>query len=53
MWHNKVFKCESSVESKGFVLVLGDYYCGGSGAVVKVLIMNIYAPCSNKDKVFL
>jgi len=53
MWDNKVFKCESSVEGKGFVLVMGDYCCAGSGSVVKVLIMNIYAPCSIKDKVLL
>jgi len=53
MWDNKVFKCESSVEGKCFVLIMGDYCCGGSGTVVTVLIMNIYAPCSNKDKVLL
>ena len=53
MWDNKLFKCESSVKGKGFVLVMGDYCCGESGVVVKVLILNIYAPCSIKDKVLL
>jgi len=53
MWDNKVFKCETSMEGKGYVLVQGDYNNGVSGTAVKVLIMNIYGPCSNKDKVLL
>jgi len=53
MWDNKVFKCESSVDGKGFVLVMGIICCGASDTAVKVLIMNIYAPCSIKDKVLL
>jgi len=53
MWDNKVFKCETSVEGKGFLIVMGDYSSGASGTVVKVLIMNIYAPYSKKDKVLL
>ena len=50
---NKVFKCDLSVKGKGFVLVVEDYKCGVSGPNVNVLIMNIYAPCSNKEKVLL
>ena len=48
MWDNKVFKCVSVEEGKGYVLLAVDYKYGASDSNVKVLIMNVYAPCSNK-----
>lgn len=53
MWDNKVFKSASSMDERGYVLVEGEYLCGASGSQVKVAIMNIYAPCSNREKVLL
>jgi len=43
MWNNKMFKCESYVEGKSFILVMEDYNYEGSDTIVKVLIMNTYA----------
>jgi len=48
-----VFKCEKSLEEKGYVLVEGVYSSSAPGTTMKVLIMNIYTPCSYKDKVLL
>jgi len=53
MWDNKVFNCTKSVDGKGYVLVEGEYNCVTSGKNVKVVIMNIYAPCPSKEKVLL
>ena len=46
-----MFKSDKNVEGKGFVLVEGVYSNSASSTAVKVLVMNIYALCSNKDKV--
>ena len=53
MWDNKIFNCDMSEEGNGFVLVVRDYKYGVFGQDVKVLIMNIYAPCSNKEKMII
>jgi len=53
MWDNKVFNCTKFVDGKGYVLVEGEYKCITSGKDVKVVIMNIYAPCSSKEKMLL
>jgi len=53
LWDNKVFNCTKFVDGKGYVLVEGEYKYVSSCKVVKVVMMNIYAPCSSKEKVLL
>jgi len=53
MWHYKVFKCVISADGRGFVIIEGEYKCDASGIDVNVAIMNVYAPCSTKEKVLL
>jgi len=50
MWDTKVFKCDRSVDGKGFVLVIWQYIGGESGIDVNVVVLNVYAPCSNNEK---
>jgi len=53
LWDKKVFNCTKSVDGKGYVLIEGVYNCISSGKDVKVVIMNIYTPCPNKEKMLL
>jgi len=53
LWDKKVFNCTKSVDGKGYVLVEGVYNCVSSGKDVKIVIMNIYAPCPRKEKMLL
>jgi len=53
LWDNKKFTCSRLEEGKGFILTEGMYKSGDSVVGVKVAVLNIYAPCSNSDKVVL
>jgi len=50
MWDNKVFSCFGSVEGKGFILIEGWYKSGESDSGVKVIVVNVYPPCSIREK---
>jgi len=53
LWDNKKFTCSRSEEGKGFILTEGMYKSGDSVVGVKVIVLNVYALCSNSDKVVL
>lgn len=51
MQDNKLFTCARSVDGKGFILTEDIYKSRESNSGVTVVLMNIYRPCSNKEKV--
>jgi len=53
MWDNKVFSCSRSVEGSRFILIEGTYKSGDYDSGVKVVVINVYAPCTNREKVLL
>jgi len=50
MWDNKIFSCCRTEEGKGFILIEGDYKGVGSSQAVRVVLVNVYAPCFDRDK---
>jgi len=53
MWNNQEFKCIRSVEGKRFIVSEGEYVYGGSDQFIPVVIINVYSPCSNSEKLTL
>jgi len=45
--------CSRSVEGSGFILIEGTYRSGDYDSGVKVVVINVYAPCTNREKVLL
>jgi len=41
MWNNMIFKCIRTKEDKGFVLIVGEYKCGGVDQYVSMTFMNV------------
>jgi len=50
MWDNRIVSCCRTEEGKGFILIEGDYKGVGASQAMRVVLVNVYAPCSDRDK---
>jgi len=48
-WDNKVFTSSRIMDRKDFILLEGMYNSGDSDSGIKVVVVDVYAMCSNRE----